>query len=62
MQRSSGSTYVSIPKATLRIHLVIDGKLLSDEEAEALLKEVEKIEARITKDARPVVADQPWKT
>jgi hypothetical protein len=42
--------------------VVIDGKVLSDEESEALFKEVEKIEARITKDAKPVVADQVWKT
>ncbi|MGH6825782.1 flavin monoamine oxidase family protein [Methyloceanibacter sp.] len=42
--------------------VVIDGKLLSDKESESLFKGVEKIQARITKDAKPVVADQPWKT
>ena len=40
---------------------MIDGKLLTDEETEPLWEELEKIQARITKDARPVVQDQPWK-
>ena len=40
---------------------MIDGKLLTDEETEPLWGELEKIQARITKDARPVVQDQPWK-
>jgi monoamine oxidase len=42
--------------------VVIDGKVLSDDESESLLKGMEKIQASITRDARPVVADQPWKT
>ena len=50
------------PESDYSDPVVIDGKLLSDEESETLFKEVEKIEARITKDAKPVVADQPWKT
>ena len=50
------------PESDYSDPVVIDGKLLSDEEAETLFKEVEKIEARIAKDAKPVVADQPWKT
>jgi monoamine oxidase len=50
------------PESDYSDPVVIDGKLLSDEESEALFKEVEKIEARITKDAKPVVADQVWKT
>ena len=43
--------------------VVIDGKLLTDEETEPLWEELEKIQARITKDAMiTIVQDQPWKT
>jgi monoamine oxidase len=53
---------IEIPESEDSEPVVIDGKLLTDEESEPLWKQVEKIQARITKDAKPVVADQPWKT
>jgi monoamine oxidase len=53
---------IDIPESEDSEPVVIDGKLLSDEESELLWKQVEKIQARITKDAKPVIADQPWKT
>ena len=57
-----GLDFIEIPESEDSTPVVIDGKLLTDEESEPLWKELEKIQARITKDARPVVQDQPWKT
>jgi monoamine oxidase len=57
-----GLDLIEIPESEDPEPVVIDGKLLSDEESEPLWKQLEKIQARITKDAKPVVADQPWKT
>jgi len=57
-----GLDLIEIPESEDSVPVVIDGKLLSDEESEPLWKEVEKIQARIAKDAKPVVQDQPWKT
>ena len=57
-----GLDLIEIPESEGSEPVVIDGKLLSDEEFEPLWKQVEKIEARITKDAKAVVADQAWKT
>ena len=44
-----------VPESEDSAPIVIDGKLLTDEESEPLWEELEKIQARITKDARPVV-------
>ena len=57
-----GLEFNEIPESEDLTPVVIDGKLLTDEETEPLWEELEKIQARITKDARPVVQDQPWKT
>ena len=57
-----GLDFIEIPESEDSTPVVIDGKLLTDEESEPLWKELEKIQARITKDAKPVVQDQPWKT
>ena len=57
-----GLEFNEIPESEDSTPVVIDGKLLTDEETEPLWEELEKIQARITKDARPVVQDQPWKT
>ncbi len=57
-----GLEFNDIPESGDSTPVVIDGKLLTDEETEPLWEELEKIQARITKDARPVVQDQPWKT
>ena len=57
-----GLDFIEIPESDDSEPVVIDGKLLTDEESEPLWKKVEKIQARITKDAKHIVADQPWKS
>jgi monoamine oxidase len=57
-----GLDFIEIPESEDSTPVVIDGRLLTDEESEPLWKELEKIQSRITKDAKPVVQDQPWKT
>ena len=57
-----GLDFIEIPESEDSTPVVIDGKLLTDEESEPLWEQVEKIQARLTKDAKRVVADQPWKT
>ena len=57
-----GLDLIEIPESDASVPVVLDGKLLTDEESEPLWEQVEKIQARITRDARPVVADKPWNT
>jgi len=57
-----GLDLIQIPESDASVPVVLDGKLLTDEESEPLWEQVEKIQARITRDARPVVADKPWNT
>ncbi len=57
-----GLDLIEIPESEDSVPIVLDGNLLTDEESEPLWEQIEKIQARITKDARLVVADQPWKT
>lgn len=42
--------------------IMLDGKILSDEDAEKLYKEMEDATGTMNDDARAVVEDEPWKT
>ena len=54
-----GLDLIEVPESEDSVPIVLDGNLLTYEESEPLWEQIEKIQARITKDARPVVADQP---
>jgi monoamine oxidase len=57
-----GLGMVEMPDDDGDVPVEIGGKLLTPEEAAALFEEINAIHAALDKDAKPVLADEPWNT
>ncbi len=57
-----GLEFLAIPDDAAPAPIVLDGKRLSDREAERLWQEMGELTRRMDRDAAHVVADQPWRT